>query len=40
MIYDDAIETTVSQAQAQREVRLHGLEWEDFTAEVLGWLGY
>lgn len=52
MTYDEAIEATVSQAQAKREVERHDCDgWAAFIedvgdkatytgAEVLGWLGY
>ncbi len=51
MNYDEACETTISQAQAKREIRLHSANWTEFLAdvgdrpeysgqEVLDWLGY
>jgi len=52
MTYDEAIEVTVSRAQAKREISLHDCDgWDAFVAdvgdkpyytgaEVLDWLGY
>lgn len=51
MNYEEAIETKVSRKQAEREIKRHGLDPNDFFAEfgsreqyngsdILGWLGY
>lgn len=51
MDYEEAIEATVTRAQAQREIECHGLRFADFVSEVgdraqyrgsevLEWLGY
>lgn len=51
MTYVEALETTISQTVARREVENHGLDWQDFIDEVgnraeylgsdvLNWLGY
>lgn len=51
MDYEEAMESTVSKKEAQREVAKHSCEWTEFVAEmgdkqtykgadVLGWLGY
>lgn len=51
MTYDEAVEVELTPAEARREVKRHGHEWEAFVAEVgtrdayqgqevLDWLGY
>lgn len=51
MLYEESLLATVTKAQAIREVRAHGIDFEEFLAEVgnkkeylgkevLDWLGY
>ncbi len=51
MTYDEAIQSTVTNQEARREIQLHSASWDEFIAEygdcaeyagktVLAWLGY